>query len=405
MEIRYRALTELSAYVTSTAMAMESSFPNVTLPQFDIFSGFVHEDLGVLTTVYAPIITSIGRKRWEAYSMENRWWQNTSYNNGDVTSNDVSEYIYHWVNETKVSEPVTENEVYAPLWHVSNTVRNVVNENLLDSPEIVSLFDAMLATNQSVLSGTSAAHVLDFAFEEGHHDHENHPHSVLAVPVYDSFSENRTIAGILLSLIQYDGLLSFFHHKTMNGIVCVIVDNCGTSISFQFDSAGVTFLGHGDRHDPTFDEFKRTRPLESYESVHEGLCLHEIHVYPSATFQDNYITKKPGNSACIVALSFVLMSVLILVYDFAVKQRQEKVLKSALRSSNLISSLFPATVRDRLLNDNLGNADSQSGKGNGIGWTENEAESIRRGRPIADFFANTTVMCKFAQLPEVGQFD
>jgi hypothetical protein len=397
MENCFHSLNELSAYVTSTALGMGSIFPNVTLPQFDLFSGFVHDHLGVVTTVYAPTITSTKRKQWEAYSVENQWWQNTTYNNGDVTSNESSEYIYRWVNGTKVSEPLADNEIYAPLWYVSNSVRNAVNENLLDSPEIASLFAAMVATNQPVLSGTFSSRVLDFAFEGGHDDHENHPHSVLAVPVYDSFTENSTIVGILLSLIHFDGLLSFFHHKTMCGIVCVIVDNCGTSISFQFDSVGVTFLGHGDLHDPTFDEFKRTLPLESYETMHEGICRHEIHVYPSSTFQEEYVTKKPGYSACIVAFSFVLMAALILIYDFTVKQRQEKVLKSALRSSNLISSLFPATVRDRLLNDNLGNAVSQVDEGDGIGWTENEVDSIRRGRPIADFFANTTVMCKYAQ--------
>lgn len=402
LEGLFLAVKELSAYVTSTAIAVESIFPNVTLPQFNTFSAFAHEHAGLLTTVYAPIISSSGRKHWEAYSMQNQWWRNGSDANEGIKSTEASEFIYHWVNGTKVSEPVTENEVYAPIWHVSNTVRNVVNENLFGSAEIVSLFDSMLATNHSVLSGTSAAPLLDFAFEEGRHDHEDHPHSFLAEPIYDSFSENRTVVGILLSLIQYDGLLSFFHHKTANGIVGVVVDNCGTSITYQFDSEGSTFLGHGDLHDPTFDAYKRTLPLQSYEMTHKGLCLHYIHVYPSATFQETYITKKPGYSACVIAFSFLVMALLILIYDFTVKQRQEKVLKSALRSSNLISSLFPATVRDRLLNDNLGKVNSKRSKGDIIGWSEAEGESIRRGRPIAEFFANTTVMCKFAQ---VDQFD
>jgi hypothetical protein len=396
MEKQFLALNELSAYITSTALATESIFPNVTFSQFNIFSDLAHKSGGVLSIVYAPIISSISRKKWEEYTVQNQWWWNAS------DSIEVSDYIYHWVNGTKESEPVIENEIYAPVWHVLNYSVNAINENLFDSPEIFSLYAAMTATNHSVLSGTSTAFLSDFSFVGYHQDH---PHSVLAEPVYDSFSENRTIVGILLSLVQYDSLLSFFHHRTTAGVVGVIADNCGKNVTYQFNAEGSTFLGSGDLHDPTFDDFKQTLSLEFYETMYEGMCRHEMHVYPSATYRERYITKKPANSACIVAFSFVLMSVLILVYDFTVKQRQEKVLKSALRSSNLISSLFPATVRDRLLNDNVVHADSQSGKGNGIGWTENEAESIRRGRPIADFFANTTVMCKFAQLPEVGQFD
>jgi hypothetical protein len=402
MDQQFIALNELSAYITSTALATGSIFPNVTLSQFKIFSDFAQESGCVLSTVYAPIVTSTGLKQWEEYSSQNQWW-NASDDRNVIISNEVSENIYHWVNGTKLSEPVIDNEVYAPVWHVSNSVVNVVNENLFDSAEILSLYAAMMATNHSVLSGTSTSYFLNFSFGVDLEDLGVHPHGILSVPVFDSFSDNRSIVGILLALIQYDSLLSFFHHKTSAGIVGVIVDNCGKNISYQFDAEGSTFLGSGDLHDPAFDEFKRTISLEFYETMHEGICRHEMHVYPSASYREIYITKKPGYSACIVAFSFVLMAILILIYDFTVKQRQEKVLKSALRSSNLISSLFPATVRDRLLNDNLGNAVSQGDKGDGIGWTENEVDSIRRGRPIADFFANTTVMCKFGQRP-VDQF-
>jgi hypothetical protein len=387
MEKQFVALKELSAYITSTALADESMFPFVTLSQFKMFSDLARESGGVLSTAYAPIVTSTDRKQWEAYSAQHHWWQNVSDDTEVVKSSAVSEFIYHWVNGTKSSEPVVENEIYAPVWHISNSLVNVVNENLLDTPEIASLYASMIATNHSVLAGISTAYMLEFSVdsEEGRQDRGDRPHSVLAEPVYDSFSENRAIVGILLSQIEYDSLLSFFHHRTTAGIVGVIVDNCGKGITYRFEREGATFIGYGDLHDPVFDEFKRTIPLKVYKTMHEDSCKHEMHVYPSATYREVYITKKPGYSAGIVAFSFFLMAILILIYDFTIKQRQEKVLTSALRSTNLISSLFPATVRDRLLNDNA--------KHEGVGCSKIDGDCNRRGRPIADFFANTTVMC------------
>ena len=156
------------------------------------------------------------------------------------------------------------------------------------------------------------------------------------------------------------------------------------------------FVGPGDHHDSAFDDYKHTGPLDFYETTHEGLCHHEIHVYPSSSYQERHLTTKPAYYACIVAFSFLIMAILMLLYDFTVKRRQDKVLKSAIRSSNLIASLFPATVRDRLLNDNLSGGVSHGAKKDGIGLSETEMENDRRGRPIADFFSNTTVMCKFS---------
>ena len=92
------AMNELSAYITSTAMEAHSSFPNVTLSQFGMFSDFAHEHVGFLTTLYAPIVSSSEREQWEAYAMQNQWWLNASDSNLNVESHESSEFIFHWVN-------------------------------------------------------------------------------------------------------------------------------------------------------------------------------------------------------------------------------------------------------------------------------------------------------------------
>jgi hypothetical protein len=53
----------------------------------------------------------------------------------------------------------------------------------------------------------------------------------------------------------------------------------------------------------------------------------------------------------VVVLAFLLTGGLLALYDYTVRKRQEKTMKSALRSTAIVSSLFPEQVRDRLLRD------------------------------------------------------
>ncbi|KAG7360900.1 hypothetical protein IV203_035999 [Nitzschia inconspicua] len=65
-------------------------------------------------------------------------------------------------------------------------------------------------------------------------------------------------------------------------------------------------------------------------------------------FQDEYISNKPWIIAIVTASVFLFTSVVFLIYDMAVAQRQRKVLERANRTSAIVSSLFPTNVRDRL---------------------------------------------------------
>jgi hypothetical protein len=151
-----------------------------------------------------------------------------------------------------------------------------------------------------------------------------------------------------------------------------------------------TFVGYGDLHDKNFDDSMHSVQLESYETIIDGVCLHELKVYPSATLRANYETNNPAVYTSVVALAFVVTAVLLIIYDKMITRRQDKTMSSAIRTSNLVASMFPATVRDRLMEDAL-----QDGNKTSVFDAKSNPSSLGGGlktRPIADFFPEVTIM-------------
>jgi hypothetical protein len=93
------------------------------------------------------------------------------------------------------------------------------------------------------------------------------------------------------------------------------------------------------------------------------------------------------------------MSVLIIIYDQTITKRQEKTMKTALRSGALIASLFPVNVRNRLMEDIDENEERQKRKSRDEDENDTSQKAGKqRSRPIADFFPSTTIMCKYQKM-------
>jgi Adenylate and Guanylate cyclase catalytic domain len=77
-------------------------------------------------------------------------------------------------------------------------------------------------------------------------------------------------------------------------------------------------------------------------------CPMTIKVYPSTTMEAQFTTNNPMLLAIGTLLIFLFTSTLFLLYDYMVERRQKKLMNRAVRSSAIVSSLFPAVVRDRI---------------------------------------------------------
>jgi hypothetical protein len=99
-------------------------------------------------------------------------------------------------------------------------------------------------------------------------------------------------------------------------------------------------------------------------SLNRGRCEFTFTLYPSKQFESMYITKKPLVSSFIAVGIFLFTSIIFLIYDGWVEERQRKIHRVALQSSAFISSLFPTSVRDRLFHEDVdeGNKNSDVNK-------------------------------------------
>jgi hypothetical protein len=174
-----------------------------------------------------------------------------------------------------------------------------------------------------------------------------------------------------------------------DGIICVISDSCGNDMTYELNGPVSTFLANEDLHDKHFHRFMRSVPLAQYKTIVEGMCVHELKIYPFASFRASYETNKPAVYTSVIVLAFCVTAILLIVYDRMVTRRQEKTMHSAIRTSNLVSSMFPENVRDRLMEAALEEGknaalDGKGGPSSGVG--------AYKTRPIADFFPEATIM-------------
>ena len=108
-----------------------------------------------------------------------------------------------------------------------------------------------------------------------------------------------------------------------------------------------------------------------------------------------------------VLIVFAVIITTFFLYDRRVEQRQHVVLTSAVRSNNVVSDVFPAHLRDRLMEEEAKKREAaamtksrSSRKGNlkqflndgSKGEHLDVDDSLRHSKPLADLYLNTTVL-------------
>jgi hypothetical protein len=433
VQFNFALMQQLSASVTASALMTESVFPNITQPSYEISGGYVDGMGGIMTVAFAPLVEAEKRSEWVEYSIANQGWIEESKRLKEIhpghldplhgtiqdhehrrleealhstndgqgqgherirmlqESDSVTPFIWRWEDGRQVPETGLPGQVLAPLWQVTPPVASGVNVNLLSDERVMDLYTMMIATNQSLLSAsTEIGDLFDFLFDADEKPNKLEPHAFLMEPVYSAFEESPELVGFLLGVTAFENMFVNVLDEGANGIVCVISDSCGNVMTFELNGSESTFIGYGDFHDSSFDQFMESVQLEAYETIFEGVCVHELRVYPSFAFRDSYETNQPAVYTSVVALALVVTAFLLFIYDKMITRRQEKTMNNAIRTGNLVASMFPENVRDRLMEDALqdeGNTSVVNGKEN--------LSSVGGGfktRPIADFFPESTIM-------------
>lgn len=191
-------------------------------------------------------------------------------------------------------------------------------------------------------------------FDDNEKQFKKDPHGFILQPVYDAIiePENQTTIGFLIGITPFGNLLDRLVPEGKDGIIGVLKDDCGNVMTFQLSSTKALFLGYEDLHEPEFNSYERVeRNIEMYNERIEGVCTHDLYLYPSSSLRESYDTTKAAVFTSLVALSFFAVIGLFIFYDWTITQRQNKTITTALKTQAIVTSLFPEEVGRQLIND------------------------------------------------------
>lgn len=261
-------------------------------------------------------------------------------------------------------------------------------------------------------------------------DYNADPMTQMAYPVFDSFDPTtKNVSALIVTTIYWRVLFNDILPSNVKGVICVLSNTLGETITYRLDGKTATYVGVGDLHDPKYDNFVVNRDISDYiterasietssyttVALDGGYTSYQIHVYPSEDMEATYVTNDPIIYAVVVAAIFVFSSIVFFLYDRLQEHRQEKVMTKAVQSTAVVTSLFPEAVHDRLYAETAEAQKEKSSEKAADTWTAKpgslagqptlaDVMSSRNGRrssgshlnnnskPIADKFEAVTVL-------------
>jgi hypothetical protein len=232
------------------------------------------------------------------------------------------------------------------------------------------------------------------------------PFSIAAQPVYSRLgSDAKDVVAYIYTAVLWDIYLRNLIPEGVKGIVVVLRNSCGQEYTYELTADQPIFRGEGNVQDSKYAGSKRPISVANNYVDPEraqtvlGHCQFFLDAYSSAAFEEDYQSALPVIFTLIIALLFIIMAAIFVVYDRLVQSRNDKVVGAAARSNAIVSSLFPSNVRARLLAEQEEEANQKTSKIQTLrGFLTGEVKQddelenhVFKTKPIADLFLDTTV--------------
>lgn len=368
------ALQGLAAVVSTTAILSGATWPYVTIPFFERHAtNYRSNQAGIEFFATGPLVKHAERERYEAWTFENfQEMVQEGYSTAGVVSDekDPASFTSHLFGagpQGKYKE--VEKEEYFPVWQWSPLpyTYGQINWNAASVPEYAAANAAAVALgNETVIAAVRPyANAIGNSISAEEHaamhsklgnSKTEHPHSVFIHPILkDVTNSSSEVVGIIAAGVAWDAALQDLLPEGVWGVYAVIENDCDQTYTYEIDGAEAFFLGEGDSHEMVYDDYEVVVDLSlhlhpEFETT-PGHCQYQIHVYPSQRFFQSYQSNTPERFAVVVSVSFVVVvAIVFFVYDVLVQRRNFKLIANAARTNAIVASMFPAAVRDEVIN-------------------------------------------------------
>lgn len=440
---KLQAISSLGVALTANGEDQDGEWPFMTISRFHHRASNARSQSGALLLHVNPMVTHDERGDWENYVVSNQsqWIEEglhyqkhvDMFHFGDQKEEDIThilEGVDSWpiwtMDELGIPTPDAPSDYYMPTWQSSPVFHGGadMNQNFLkaDAGEwlnasfasksvVVGDFFAAEAGDISSDNDATALYSLMLSVDRQWLFHYlSDPLSHVFFPIFDSLDEGRQPVAVLVAWIHWKSYFRKILPKSHHGVIVVLHNTCSGSFTYVLDGPLAEPVGSGDLHDTQFNHMKRSASIETLDGIKDGTknglplnkdhCMVGIDVYPSTKFYQTYNTYTPVIMTISVATIFVFTVLMFFLYDRLVERRQALVMAKAIQSNTLVASLFPANVRDRLMQQS-GGSDAKNKEGAfGVAQSRrlkgylngNEQSGSDSDSPIADLFPRCTVL-------------
>ena len=447
---KFAAISSLGVSFTSFARAQSADsegWPFVTMNDFQQRAKSSKQLSGALFLELLPIIHEKDRVRWENYSLSNADWINEGYkyqeslrapsNQNDHEqdyngthrslsseqvdfSSGIGSKIYRFGGEFGV-EPERGPGPFFPVWQSSPVLgRHLVNWNVFSYPPYVPGIQIATENGEMALGGidvaapgysndedlTTSFFAIIQSFAAGKDVmYKGDPMSSVYVPVFDEYGDGGKPVACILSVFNWASYFEGILDPQSRGVIAVLDNGCNGPHSFFVNGTAVVYLGAGEKYAKRLGKMGVSAKLKDLLHEHESApgsielnqdqCPFTIEVFPSVELESSIKTSLPVIITIVIGSIFVFTALVFCVYDRLVERRQEIVLSTAQRSTAIVSSMFPETVRKRLMEDTNDGKTFQSKQSKLKSLLNNGMESTdddMHKQPIADLFTSCSVL-------------
>eukprot|EP00934_Nitzschia_sp_Nitz4_P005403 Nitzschia sp. Nitz4//scaffold296_size27349//382//4345//NITZ4_008196-RA/size27349-snap-gene-0.39-mRNA-1//1//CDS//3329546261//5393//frame0 len=396
-------------------------FPYYNNDYYEIHAGIALNHTGAEFVTVFPLVEEEERETWLNYSTEyHSEWARAGHmiKYGNLDRLDESNYVPAMLQHTEEEGWVPDDEWYEywPMWLYSPppVQYGAVNWNLINVPDYENIITAMrVLDGEALISPVRKSVSTGTAFTEEEHDQmhsrlktgssSDYPHSFVWFPIYEK--PDNTSSKLVATLgagFAWDVSLRDLLPEDVKGVIAVLSNNCNQTYTFEISGSDAFFLGYEDLHESKYDWMMHyselsllSHPLS--DETH-GHCEYSLEIYPSSKFAAVYDSSTPEVFSAVVFGTFFLVLVVFVVYDRLVYQRNIRLVQNAARSNAVVSSLFPAKIREKLLEQQEIKQQQQQQQTQ-LG-TKSKMKNFLTGgldnqagcKPLADLFLETTIL-------------
>jgi signal transduction histidine kinase len=237
-----------------------------------------------------------------------------------------------------------------------------LNLNIANTKLLQGLLPALLQTKQVVIgparvpiaevreSFRSNLAVSQYRHKIG--DYLDEPVMVFAYPVFDSFEDDRQLAGALATDVYWNLFLANILPSSASGIICILEISFNQTLAYRIDGPDVTYLGEEDRHDTRYDYLEEVADMNAYYQsqarpdtrsytavpLNKEFGKYTLRIYPSRDTEEHFTSNKPWVYTIVVASTFLFTSIVFAVFANVVERRQKIVMEGVVKSAEKIAT-------------------------------------------------------------------